>query len=62
MEKIKKMISWAVPILCIATSVLVILYLLQCISNVWVVFIMPVLTFIVSVLNLIIIIKSREKR
>ena len=61
MEKIKKIISWAVPILCITTSILVMLYLFHYINNIVLVFIMSVLAFVVSALNLLIIKKDRRK-
>ena len=62
MEKLRKIISWAVPILCITTSVLVMLYLFEYISNVYIVFVMSVFTFIISALNLLIINKNGKKR
>ncbi len=61
MEKFKKAITGAVPILCITTSILVMLYLFHYIDNVAVVFVMSVLTFIVSALNLLVIIISKKK-
>lgn len=62
MEKLKKIISWAVPILCITTSVLVMLYLFEGIGNVYIVFIMSAFAFVISALNLLIIKKDRKKR
>ena len=62
MEKLKKIISWAVPVLCIVTSIMVMLYLFHYISNVWFVFVMAMLAFIVSALNLLIVIKNRKQR
>ncbi len=61
MEKFKKAITRAVPILCIITSILVMLYLFHYIDNMVVVFVMSALTFIVSALNLLVIIISKKK-
>lgn len=62
MKKNRKILSYAVPILCIVTSILVMLYLFHYIGNVWVVFVMSTITFVVSGLNFLMIIKDRKKQ
>jgi hypothetical protein len=62
MEKMKKGISLAAAILCFATSILVLLYLFHYLNNVVVLYILTALAFVVSVFNLLFIIKTRSKK
>ena len=58
-KKIEEKLSRVVPILCIVTSILVMLHVLNYIDNLWLVCTMSALTFSVSVLNLILRIKDK---
>lgn len=62
MEKTRKVMSWAVAILCFATSILVLLFLFHYMNNVVVLYIITALAFAVSVFNLLLIIKNRSKK
>ena len=62
MERFRKIVLWAVPVLCITTSVLVMLYLFEYISNVWIVYVVSAFAFVVSVLNLLIIKKNAKRK
>lgn len=53
MEKIRKIISWAAPVLCIITSGLIMLYLFHYFDNVMILFVMSLVSFVVSVSNLL---------
>ncbi len=61
MNRMRKILLGVASMLCITTSILVMLYLFHYISNVWVVFAMCVITFIVSGLNLLVIMKNRKR-
>lgn len=61
MKKIRKFLSWAVTVLCITTSVLIILYLFHYFDNVMILFVMSLVTFVVSVFNFLMNIKNGKK-